>query len=117
MTLDRRQFLSAATAGAALTLVAARGLGDHAADADGLAHPELLTALGAGTVREIGRAYRELVPTESDREALEAVLRAAASSVEEAVRADCEAGRVVVVRGWMLSVTEARQCALFSLRG
>jgi len=37
--------------------------------------------------------------------------------MEERVRADFAAGRVVVVRGWILSVTEARECALFSLLG
>ena len=60
------------------------------------------------------------VPAESDRTSLETVLRAELraprSSVEDAVRADFAAGRVIVVRDWVLSVTEARQCALFSLR-
>jgi hypothetical protein len=36
-------------------------------------------------------------------------------SIEEQVRDDFAAGRTVVVSGWVLSETEARQCALFSL--
>lgn len=119
--LDRRQFLSAAAAGAAIVLIGVRGADDGAdADARDLAHPELLVALGPEMVREIGRSYRALVPEESDTTTLEAAvragLRARRASNDDPVRADFEAGRVVVVGNWMLSRTEARQCALFSLR-
>ena len=120
--LDRRQFLSAAAAGAALTVIGATGVEhDASSDLHDLAHPELLGALGADTVREIGEAYRAIVPAEHDRASLEAALRAelhaARSSDEDPIRADFAAGRVIVVRDWVLSRTEARQCALFSLRG
>src|SRR5687767_10652667 len=119
--LDRRQFLTATAAGAALTLVGApRAELDATSVLHDLAHPELLGALGASTVRQIGEAYRALVPDESDRASLETALRAelhkARSSKEDPVRADFAAGRVIVVRDWVLSRTEARQCALFSLR-
>ena len=53
------------TAGATLTLVS-RGSADADSASDDLAHPELLLALGPSTVREIGEAYRALVPPESD---------------------------------------------------
>jgi hypothetical protein len=36
-------------------------------------------------------------------------------SIDDTVHEDFAAGRTVVVDGWVLSVTEARQCALFSL--
>ncbi len=85
-------------------------------DANDLAHPEHLMALGPAIVREIGQAYRAQMPAESDRASLETALRSACSSTEDAVRADFAAGRTIVVRDWLLSVTEARQCALFSLR-
>ena len=119
--LDRRQFLSAAAGGAALTLMGARRVQyDTASDLHAISHPELLGALGANAVREIGEAYRTLVPAESDRASLEtalrAELRAADSSNADPVRADFAAGRVIVVRDWVLSVTEARQCALFSVK-
>ena len=119
--LDRRQFLSAAAAGAALSLAGKTSLdGGSASDTRELAHPELLLALSPAAVREIGEAYRVLVPGESDRASLETALRAelhaARSSNEDPVRADFAAGRVIIVRDWVLSRTEARQCALFSLR-
>jgi hypothetical protein len=118
--LDRRQFLCVTAAGAAMTLAGTAGIDhDQTPGLHALAHPELLTALGPEAVREIGEAYRRLVPAESDRATLETVLRvelrAARSSNEDPVRADFAAGRVIVVRDWMLSHTEARQCALFSL--
>ena len=121
MMLDRRQFLSATAAGAALTFASKLGV-DHGSplDAPDLAHPELLVALTSEAIREIGEAYRALVRAESDRASLEtalrAELRAARTSNEDPVRADFAAGRVIVVRDWVLSRTEARQCALFSLR-
>ncbi len=120
MMLGRRQFLSAAAAGTALGLIGS-GRADHdsPSDAPDLAHPELLLALGPAAVREIGEAYRALVPAESDRASLEtalrAELRAARASNADPVRADFAAGRTIVVNDWLLSVTEARQCALFSV--
>jgi hypothetical protein len=36
-------------------------------------------------------------------------------SIDRQVTDDFAAGRTAVVDGWVLSVTEARQCALFSL--
>jgi len=117
--LDRRQFLGVAAAGAAITLAGSVGIDhDPTFGAHTLAHPELLIALGPEAVREIGEAYRKLVPAENDRATLERALRAelgATRSNEDPVRADFAAGRVIVVRDWMLSCTEARQCALFSL--
>jgi hypothetical protein len=36
-------------------------------------------------------------------------------SIDDTVHEDFASGRTVVVDGWVLAVTEARQCALFSL--
>jgi hypothetical protein len=36
--------------------------------------------------------------------------------VDTAVQRDFAAGRTVMLDGWVLAVTEARQCALFSLQ-
>ena len=119
--VDRRRFLAAAAAGTASILATRAGVADdRSPDASDLAHPDLLVALSPAAIREIGEAYRALVPAESDRASLEAALRAdlraARSADDDPVRADFAAGRVIVVRDWVLAVTEARQCALFSLR-
>jgi hypothetical protein len=36
-------------------------------------------------------------------------------ALEEKIKKDFENGKTVVLQGWVLSITEARQCALFSL--
>jgi len=82
----------------------------------------------AETIREIGKAYQKLVLGEN-REILIEVLaknidrridkstdsNLVNSVLEEKVRQDFRENKTTVVDGWILSVTEARQCALFSL--
>jgi hypothetical protein len=120
MTIDRRTFLATAAVSVAVTLRGTPHALGLAPDPDAFANLELLGALGPDEVREIGRAYRALVPAEDGRGALERALRperrATWLTSEDAVHADFAAGRVIAVRGWLLSRTEARRCALFSLR-
>jgi hypothetical protein len=126
--MDRRQFLRIAAAGAVapLTSTACGSDADAASDAAALAQPELLALVGPEQVREIGSQYRRIVPAEHDAESLRAGILAARPwtsrlgwaprvPIADLVRGDFAAGRTVVVDGWVLSVTEARQCALFSL--
>ena len=124
--MDRRSFVylaGAATLGIA-TASCAAGAGY---DERSLARPELLAVLGDGPVRAIGARYRALTTAERDVEALRAaILRSrpmtarlfgtSTPDVADLVRDDFAHGRTVVVDGWILSVTEARQCALYSLR-
>jgi hypothetical protein len=121
MAMDRRQFVQLTTAGVVAGLLV--GACD---DADSLARPELLDMLGPDRVRELGAHYRQQVPSEKDAEALRAALEGSARSrprrfgilspsAADQVRDDFADGRTVVVNGWVLSLTEARQCALFSL--
>jgi len=123
--LDRRRFLGLA-GGLAAALLGA----ECAAPADdapqALAHPDLLATLGADLVRAVGVRYRQTVPAERDADALRAAILASRPwtsrlrpsrrpRVAELVRDDFAGGRTVVVLGWILSATEARQCALYSL--
>jgi hypothetical protein len=80
-----------------------------------MAHPDLLSVLGPGPVRDIGVEYRRLVPAENDPLCLRAAILASRMSIARVVRRDFTTGRTVLVNGWVLSATEARQCALFSL--
>ncbi len=126
MTMDRRQFLRLTAAGAVASVTSTACGADAAYDMRALAQPELLSILGANAVREIGLRYREMVPGENDVEALRsAILRTrpwtarlpwvSDPPLAELVRDDFAEGRTILVRGWVLSATEARQCALFSL--
>ena len=123
MTMDRRQFLLVAGAAAAAAVGCAPGAGY---DADTLARPALLDVLGPSRVRAIGERYRETARDERGVHALRAAilesrpfasrfLGAASAPIPALIRADFEHGRTVVVGGWVLAATEARQCALFSL--
>ena len=80
-------------------------------------------------IYEIGKHYRSCVPAEGQKEKLKQLLltneygKKIASSddpaisewIEEKVSNDFESGKIVMIDGWVLSVTEARQCALLSI--
>jgi hypothetical protein len=117
--------LAALGAAAALSGAACAPEADPAADA-ALARPDLVDLLGADQARAIGARYREMVPEERDADALRAAIAGrhpllarvlGTPRVDPAalVRRDFAEGRTVEVDGWVLSLTEARQCALLSL--
>ena len=120
--MHRRHFLRLASVTTLGALASGCGAGREY-DAVTLTHPELLTALGPERVRAIGERYRAATGDEGDAESLRQAiehsrprfLRAASPSLADLVREDFEQGRTVVVDGWVLSRTEARQCALYSL--
>jgi hypothetical protein len=124
MTLDRRRFLQVAATGMVAGLATSACAGDTDEDARALGKPVLLEMLGPERTREIGTQYRAAVPKENTA----ATLRDAISSsqhrefpwirrrsIEDQIHDDFAAGRTVVVTGWVLSQTEARQSALYSL--
>lgn len=123
--MHRRHFLRLAGATTLAALASGCGAGREY-DAVALTHPELLKSLGSERVRAIGERYRATTRDESSAESLrEAIERsrpaasrflgAASPALEDLLREDFERGRTVVVDGWVLSRTEARQCALYSL--
>ncbi|MDP9206417.1 MAG: hypothetical protein M3P12_13355 [Gemmatimonadota bacterium] len=122
MALDRRRFLLVTTAGmlSSLTETACTG-GD---DTNAPAEPELVEMLGPERVRQIGTQYRADVPQESSAAALREAISSSSRrgfarryrrSIEAQIHDDFAASRIVVVSGWVLSLTEARECALYSL--
>jgi len=80
-------------------------------------------AAGPDRVREIGSHYRAATPTENTAEALRTAISKSrgfhvpflGNDSDDQIQDDFEKGRTAVVAGWVLSVTEARQAALFSL--
>ena len=125
--MDRRHFITRAAAGTlALGLPGAAWQTGPSAELDTLARPALLDMLGDRRVRDLGVHYREMYPTEYDADILSAAILGSDtparvgtptlhSYLEAMIRDDFAAGRTVLLKGWVLSVTEARQCALFSL--
>ena len=78
-------------------------------------------------IKDAGETYLKNTPSENDEDKLVQLLannnNIANSSDEKAIhqyldkkiQQDFETGNTVMVKGWILAVTEARQCALFSL--
>ena len=123
--MERRRFLGL-IGGAAVAVVGVACGASPDVEQSALARPDLLDALGAERVRALGVHYRETTPAERDAASLQAVIRRSlpssarlsgtgSSPQARLVHDDFDAGRTVVVDGWILSATEARQCALFSL--
>ena len=124
MAIDRRRFLQLSALGIVATMAdSACAPGDAGVDASA-DHPQLLAMLGPERVRQLGTRYRASTPADNSAEALRAALARGHSpgiplfksgSFENQIHDDFAAGRTVLVDGWVLSVTEARQAALFSL--
>jgi hypothetical protein len=95
------------------------------------AKPKLLSKLcNDETIRLLGESYLKFDPDERNRDRLMNKLYGHAiridslqqqdrlsmrAQVENSIREDFAAGKTVVLKGWVLSVTEARQCALYSI--
>ena len=88
-----------------------------------LMDPELLSHfLDSKSIDEIGKLYLKQVPDENSERKLISLLRNSTSSdinniqiVEQQITDDFKSGETMMINGWVLSKTEARQCALFSL--
>lgn len=122
--MKRRNFILLAGAGAATLGVGYCYWGSEGpAYAEQLARPTALARLwDQATLRELGVAYRRRVPGENTEAVLVRLLAGDpegtppdAAALQAAVERDFAAGRTLLLQGWVLSVTEARQCALLSL--
>lgn len=117
--MNRRHFLEVAAVSAVALSLPGIALGKTAsAEWETLAQPDLLSSLGEPRVRAIGLCYRETHPHESNAVHLAAAICRPPSSptnLRQQIQNDFAAGRTVIVDGWVLALTEARQCALFSL--
>ena len=119
--MKRREFFTFVP----IAALAWRWLGrlDFADHSQRLANTELIQILGADRVQRLGALYLRGHPTENNAEYLALLIARATGrnepdirkAVDTVVRSDFATGRTVVVDGWVLSVTEARQCALYAL--
>jgi hypothetical protein len=124
MTLDRRRFLQLSALGIVATLADSACAVSSDRPESAIDRPQLLAMLGPERVRELGAHYRASTPNENSAGALRAALSTGPGSPDKTIkngpldaqiRDDFAAGRTVMIDGWVLSVTEARQAALFSL--
>lgn len=109
---DRRRLLAALVGSPILVAVGTSGCTDSTSDP------------GEAAVRAVGERYRAAVPQENDQEKLMGLLdlpaespfgMAGLESLNPMIDRDFVANRTVTLDGWMLSRTECRAAALFSL--
>lgn len=85
----------------------------------------LLSVCDTPTLLEIGRGYLAMFPEENDINVLLALITRglpanngnSSGELLNKITEEFENGQVVEVNGWLLSLTETRQCALYSLVG
>jgi hypothetical protein len=120
--MKRRNFLLLTTAGAIATITPF--CKSHRASQTPLNTPEFLAMIcDAQTIRKIGTDYRTTTNNESQESQLTDLLTASldqskdqTEQITKRVRTDFATGRIVTLEGYVISLTEARQCALFSIQ-
>ena len=83
----------------------------------------LSTICDLPTLRHIGKTYRTTTPAEAEEQKLINLLDTDGSQTSDPAhqldakaRQDYASGKIVTIDGWIISITEARQCALYSLQ-
>jgi hypothetical protein len=132
--MKRREFIGIAAVGAAGVVLPSPCLADGTV-ASILSRPRLIEILkDERAVQDLGESYRRVAANEDNAPVLTAAILhdlhavplapllgtsgglALRGRVDELVHHDFSIGRTVILQGWILSLTEARQCALFSLQ-
>ncbi|MGY8913962.1 MAG: hypothetical protein ACKVJF_02615 [Flavobacteriales bacterium] len=123
--MKRRNFFLLSLAGLATVAVPSYCVWKNRSDKKNpLYEPRILTTiLDPSDIVEIGRIYCEQFPENGLEIKLQDFLtdnvnttnRDLMDILEQDVRKDYETGNTVILDGWILSETEAVQCALFSL--
>jgi len=123
--MERRKFIWLATSGVT-TMVIPIGFyncSDTKYDST-IAKPILLSNIwDTQTMTEIGELYQKQYPKENTEKKLIELLSKDISisgndipvSITSRIEEDFKTDKIVILDGWILSVTEGRQCALFSL--
>lgn len=121
--MKRRKFLLLSLFGLFISLVAIWYYKFKSASSRDLRHPLDLTEIcDRKTLINIGKTYRKLTD-ENNKKYLEEVLLKDAEihntkikvGLKTKVAEDFNTGNTILIDGWLLSITEARQCALLSI--
>jgi hypothetical protein len=127
--MQRLHFIQLTAMGGAAVLVTGISCKHrHPVSYDILGQPEELAQIcDLKTLREIGMAYRLQTASEMNADKLAGLLLTDSAGnpgpsdsdhsfiqalMNRKINQDFETGNIVIVKGWILSVTEARQCAL-----
>jgi hypothetical protein len=111
--MKRRTFILSAAAGLGVVSASSYYFFGHLEYDPELAIPQSLSLIwDTETIRNIGSQYLTNFPSEKSERSLVKLLKTKPS--EDTITSDFKNGNIVIVDGWILSVTEARQCALAS---
>lgn len=126
--MKRRDFIQLSSFAAAATSLPLLNSCNTPAGEQAMSQPVFLSRLfDEKTIKEAGKTYLQKTPTENDEDKLIQLLadnnsiaestdeRTIHQYLDEKTKQDFEAGKTVLLKGWVLAVTEARQCALYSL--
>jgi hypothetical protein len=124
--MDRRTFIKISGIVTAVSVTPwLSGCTSNSQWTSGLALPETLgTLCGKEELITIGQAYRAAYPDEENQSTLEAQIlgehtpvsvNTIAEFIRNKITSEFSSHNIVVVKGWVLARTEARQAALFSL--
>ena len=122
--MDRRGFIIIGTGSlAAISIPTACSFFGKVEYDPSLAKPESLSLIwDPSATKSIGKKYL-LANDESERTLVNQILEGAPTKKEELndfinqkIKSDFQLGNTIDVDGWILSVTEARQCALLSMQ-
>lgn len=123
--MERRNFLILATGGiAALAIPSLYYMFGPPAKERALADAELLSyIMDAPIIAGIGKKYQEQFPDHNTEQKLIELLSESiaddsndlSEELNRKISEDYKNGKIIMLDGWLLSETEARQCALFSL--
>lgn len=124
--MNRRKFIFYSTA-VLLTIPLFRFKNEYF-DTDPLSNPKILNYLNQEEIQIIGRNYIAITPQENNAKQLRTLLignenkelnftnsKALERYIQGRIEKDFFDSRTVLCNGWILSITEARQCALFSI--
>jgi hypothetical protein len=127
--MKRRNFIIYAST-TAVVLPVAYYIEKHYWQSDPLVSPELLGKFcNIYELREIGKIYRAMKPEESQKEQLINLLLTnyknqksttsdkleISKMINQKIHDEFVANKTILIKGWFISITEARQCALISL--
>ncbi|HEY2348131.1 MAG TPA: hypothetical protein VGH64_03900 [Puia sp.] len=127
--MQRRQFIQLTAVSSAAIVITGIGCNQrHSVSYELLGKPEELAQIcDLKTLKEIGMAYRLQAASEMDAGKLATLLLTDSAGSSDSsisdnafvqslmnwkIKRDFETGNIVIVKGWVLALTEARQCAL-----
>lgn len=124
--MERRIFLKLSAFTAAAISLSIQGCADDELT-NAMSKPTFFSRFAdQQTIHDAGAGYLKSASSENSKSKLLDLLKenidaaakdesAIQSAIDKKVQHDFDGGNTVIANGWILSITEARQCALFSL--